>query len=160
MIKKTIWILILQISWPMVASELTCVPQRCGIGLNEIIGTLLLSSSYYSGIEVYMQNYTVYPSNFPKDEIRIACTLGSFLTQVLGNAVLAQSMLRSAYPWRTMMKFHTSAFCLALGAYQIKMAHYFKDNEDERDRFIGYAAACSAMGGGLLGWALHDVEES
>lgn len=134
------------------------VTQARAMEINEALGTLLLASSYYCGIEVYMQNYTVHPSNFPRDEIRIACTAGSLVTQIAGNAFLAQILIKSAHPARTMAKFHGGAFSLALGAYQLKMAKYYENNERERDRFTGYAGICGVIGGGLLWSATNDTK--
>lgn len=145
MIKKIMLILVL-------------ATQTRAMEINEAIGTLMLASSYYGGIEVYVQNYTVHPSNFPKDEIRIACTLGSLLTQISGNALLAPVLVKSANPALTMAKFHGGAFSLALGAYQLKMAKYYENNEQERDWFLGYAAICVVTGSGLLWSAMNDTK--
>lgn len=127
--------------------------------VNEALGTLLLASSYYCGIEVYMQNYTVHPSNFDREKIRTAYTAGSLFMQISGNALLAQALVKSANPGRTMAKFHGGAFCLALGAYQIKMVKYYENNEYERDWFLGYAGICGAFGVGLLWSATNDTKD-
>lgn len=76
-----------------------------------------------------MQNYTIYLISFPKDEIRIACILGSLMPQISGNALLAQALVKSSNPGLTMAKCHGGTFSLALGAYQLRMAHCYKDNE-------------------------------
>lgn len=125
-----------------------------GMQKEEVVGTVLITGSYFALIE-----YTAALRQHDAKTTRFIMAGGTM--HCLGLGILAPQLLKSKTPVFTAFKYETGALFLANAVYMCKCAKELErdgdpENGNSINKLLSGANLCTAFGIAMIGWAKND----